>query len=598
MTTTERNDIESPATGLMIYNTVCHTFEYHNGTTWVSLYSQDNLLSAPCINCTASVCLGQSGVVYSISEVSGATSYTWTVPEGATKTGSGTSITVTFGSTSGNICVTANKSCGASLPACIPVTVNALPTVSCSSYSICAGGSATLSPTTGGTWTSSNTNFATVTNSGLVTGTGTGSATFTFTSSTSPNCSNTTLAVTVNALPTVSSSSYSICAGGSATLSPTTGGTWTSSNTNFATVTTPAGVVTGVAAGSPTFTFTSSTSPNCSNTTSAVTVNTNPTATVTSTQTLCSGTNTTLTLGGGTSYVWSAAASGVSGANSCASSCSTVSISQPLTGSGTVTYTVTATDVNGCKGTATSTVTVNAAPAATTAGPHEPSATSIVWKCTSVSGATSYKWNITNDPSTATITTTISYTQSSLMSCTSYTLYVWAVNACGNSTSLALTATTLYNSPCTSCTMTDNQGKSYPVVVINGKCWMQKNMDDRTRGDCYLSTPSYCDTYGRLYSWGQASGICPSGWRLPTQGEFSPITSTALTNGFNDLLGGRIYKNSGCLGYGSTDLGSGWFWTSDSSGDNEHYRFYGNGNSYSSGGDWDCYMESVRCVRN
>ena len=247
-------------------------------------------------------------------------------------------------------------------------------------------------------------------------------------------------------------------------------------------------------------------------------------------------------------------------------------------------------------------------PSSPTAGTHLPTATGIVWNWNTVSGATGYKWSTTNDYGGATATTpagTTSYTQSSLTSCTSYTLYVWAVNACGNSTSLALTATTSYTSPCTSCTMTDKQGKSYPVVVINNQCWMQKNMDDRTTGDCYLSTPSYCDTYGRLYTWDQASGICPSGWHLPSNVEFSAIAPTAGSNGFNNLLGGFIYKNSNCGGYGSWNFGTdGFYWTATYEGYypscscNAHYRFYGSGNLPNGGSDYDCYMESVRCVKN
>jgi hypothetical protein len=37
MTTTERNVISSPATGLMIYNTTTNQFNFHNGTVWVAI---------------------------------------------------------------------------------------------------------------------------------------------------------------------------------------------------------------------------------------------------------------------------------------------------------------------------------------------------------------------------------------------------------------------------------------------------------------------------------------------------------------------------------------------------------------------------------
>jgi len=66
------------------------------------------------------------GVPYSITAVSGASSYNWTVPSGATiVTGQGTtSITVNVGTTtSGNICVTAINACGTSAPSCFSITV-------------------------------------------------------------------------------------------------------------------------------------------------------------------------------------------------------------------------------------------------------------------------------------------------------------------------------------------------------------------------------------------------------------------------------------------------------------------------------------------
>lgn len=59
------------------------------------------------------VCYEESGVVYSIASVPGATSYHWTVPADASITsGQGTtSITVDFGTTSGNVSVRAENSC-------------------------------------------------------------------------------------------------------------------------------------------------------------------------------------------------------------------------------------------------------------------------------------------------------------------------------------------------------------------------------------------------------------------------------------------------------------------------------------------------------
>jgi hypothetical protein len=63
-----------------------------------------------------SVCHNQNNVTYGITAVSGATSYTWTVPAGTQiKSGQGTpTIKVRFGNSAGNITVTANNACGQS----------------------------------------------------------------------------------------------------------------------------------------------------------------------------------------------------------------------------------------------------------------------------------------------------------------------------------------------------------------------------------------------------------------------------------------------------------------------------------------------------
>ncbi len=83
---------------------------------------------------------------YSISPVSGATSYSWSLPTGAfIASGYGTnSITVTFASTSGTVCVTADNACGSSDPQCMPVTVfgslsGLMPGAITGPSSVCAG---------------------------------------------------------------------------------------------------------------------------------------------------------------------------------------------------------------------------------------------------------------------------------------------------------------------------------------------------------------------------------------------------------------------------------------------------------------------------
>jgi hypothetical protein len=77
------------------------------------------------------VCCFSTGVVYTVPPVTGALSYIWGVPTGATITsGLGTnSITVTFACTSGNVSVTGTNSCGNGGTATLFVNVNPAPPV-------------------------------------------------------------------------------------------------------------------------------------------------------------------------------------------------------------------------------------------------------------------------------------------------------------------------------------------------------------------------------------------------------------------------------------------------------------------------------------
>lgn len=74
------------------------------------------------------VCSGDSKV-YSVLPVTGATSYTWTLPSGWTGTSTSNSITATVGSSGGEVKVKANNTCGSSNLATKQVTVNNIPAV-------------------------------------------------------------------------------------------------------------------------------------------------------------------------------------------------------------------------------------------------------------------------------------------------------------------------------------------------------------------------------------------------------------------------------------------------------------------------------------
>jgi hypothetical protein len=134
MTTTQRNAIVNPALSLFIFNTTTNCFEAYVNGSWntVSCPSACTPPATPgTITGITCVATGQAGYTFSISSVSNANAYTWTVPTGASITsGQGTtSITVTFGTTAGNITVTADNSCGSSSASSLTVT---LTYISCS----------------------------------------------------------------------------------------------------------------------------------------------------------------------------------------------------------------------------------------------------------------------------------------------------------------------------------------------------------------------------------------------------------------------------------------------------------------------------------
>ncbi|MEI6275168.1 MAG: PKD-like domain-containing protein [Prolixibacteraceae bacterium] len=80
----------------------------------------------------AQICQGSTGVVFTVAPVAGATSYSWTLPTGATITSAppySNSVTVTFASnaSSGNVTVSASNACGTGPVATKAVVLNAKP---------------------------------------------------------------------------------------------------------------------------------------------------------------------------------------------------------------------------------------------------------------------------------------------------------------------------------------------------------------------------------------------------------------------------------------------------------------------------------------
>ncbi|MEI2748120.1 MAG: proprotein convertase P-domain-containing protein [Ferruginibacter sp.] len=115
-----------------------------------------------------------------------------TIPANATP---GTGYRIRVNSSNANVLVFSNT---------VNLTVSARPTVS-GATSVCVGASTNVTPSSGGTWSSSDDGIATVDNSGDVLGVSEGSATLTFTDGTT-GCTN-TVAVTVNGNSTLTRTS-------------------------------------------------------------------------------------------------------------------------------------------------------------------------------------------------------------------------------------------------------------------------------------------------------------------------------------------------------------------------------------------------------
>lgn len=223
------------------------------------------------------------------------------------------------------------------------------------------------------------------------------------------------------------------------------------------------------------------------------------------------------------------------------------------------------------------TVIIPCNPATPVSGTHVPSVTQIIWNWNTVSGATGYKWSTVNNYNTATdMGVSTSKTEADLTCNTAYTRYAWAYTSCGISSALTMTQST---SACPwSCgqPMIDSRdGKTYTTVQIGTQCWMAQNLNIGTRiaGSssqtnnsiiekyCYNNLESNCGIYGGLYQWNEAmqysttpgvQGICPTGWHLPTDAEWSTLTTFL---GGTSIAGGKM-KEAGLAHWLSPNTGA------------------------------------------
>ena len=114
-------------------------------------------------------------------------------------------------------------------------------------------------------------------------------------------------------------------------------------------------------------------------------------------------------------------------------------------------------------------------------------------------------------------------------------------------------------------TFTDSRdSQTYATVEIGIQCWMAENLNvgtmlasaSDTPSDngtiekwCYDNDTSNCDTYGGLYDWNEmmqytttegTQGICPDGWHIPTDSEWTDLETWLSNNGYSGVEGDAL----------------------------------------------------------
>ena len=67
----------------------------------------------------------------------------------------------------------------------------------------------------------------------------------------------------------------------------------------------------------------------------------------------------------------------------------------------------------------------------------------------------------------------------------------------------------------------------YPYVSIGDTDWMCRNMSAAEAGAPYASCKAMDDVFGRYYSYEEALTICPEGWELPTDADWTALAKAA-----------------------------------------------------------------------
>ncbi len=154
--------------------------------------------------------------------------------------------------------------------------------------------------------------------------------------------------------------------------------------------------------------------------------------------------------------------------------------------------------------------------------------------------------------------------------------------------------------------------QTYKTVVIGTQTWMAENLNYNPgtgNSACYNNQPSNCTAYGRLYDWSTAMGVCPAGWHLPSDAEWTTLTNyvsgsgeagTKLkaTTGWNGNSNGTDEYGFSALPGGSGNGGSWWSATEYNSGYAWYRSMYYDDSGVGRLSSTKSYLFSVRCLKD
>ena len=184
----------------------------------------------------------------------------------------------------------------------------------------------------------------------------------------------------------------------------------------------------------------------------------------------------------------------------------------------------------------------------------------------------------------------------------------------------------------------------YATVAIGNQCWFAENLrsENYANGDAIpgnlsngewegttsgaqvifnSDSAAYYSDYGRLYNWfavGDSRGLCPSGWHVPTDNEFTELTTGlggdavaggamkasatdspswngSNSSGFSALPGGYRFFNGAFNSVGD----EAYLWSSSPIGAYAYYRrLTSNSDNFSSSFNDKLNGFAVRCIRD